>query len=114
MPCDTKLKAGQTITQRKEEILSVIAKVVSALTSGRVKAKVGPTGGVVFDGLGNEERAGVTDACVYRRIMAGNSATAKQALAKAEALAGRPVDRVALAHGHHSHDGGRTWHHHKG
>ncbi|HEY2017542.1 MAG TPA: hypothetical protein VGH38_28750 [Bryobacteraceae bacterium] len=114
MPCDTKLKAGQTITQRKQEITEVIAKVVSALTAGRIKVKIGPTGGVAFEGLADTDRANVTDACVFRRIMAGNSATAKMAIQRAETLAGRPVNRQSVAAGHHSHDGGVTWHHHRG
>jgi hypothetical protein len=43
--------------------------------------------------------------------MATGSALAKQAIARAEQLAGRTVDRAALTAGHHSHDGGKTWHH---
>ncbi len=31
------------------------------------------------------------------------------ALAKAEAQAGRTVDKQAVASGLHSHDGGKTW-----
>jgi hypothetical protein len=46
--------------------------------------------------------------------MATGSAMAKTAIARAEALAGRSVNRQAVAQGHHSHDGGATWHQHKG
>src|ERR1700692_132351 len=106
MPCDTRLKVGQNIKQRAEEVRSVVAKLQAALVAGRVRAKVGPTGGVAFVGLEEGERDGVTDACMYRRLMATGSALAKAAIAKAELLAGRKVDNHAIAHGHHSHDGG--------
>jgi hypothetical protein len=110
MPCDTRLKQGQTIQQRATEVRRVVDLVAQTLTAGRVKAKVGPTGGIAFIGLSDLERDNVTDACIYRRIMSTGSATAKAAIAKAEALAGRQVDKQALAHGVHSHDG-TNWHH---
>lgn len=111
MPCDTRLKQGQTITQRKEEVRAVLARVARGLVTGQITAKVGPQGAIAFAGLTDAERDGVTDACVYRLTMATGSAQAKLALMKAEQLAGRSVSRQALAHGHHSHDGGHTWHH---
>jgi hypothetical protein len=114
MPCDTRLKPRQTITQRAAEVRSVVDKLAGKLASGQVKTKIGPTGGVAFVGLTDEERDGVTDACMYRRVMATGSALAKAAIARAEQLAGRAVNRQAVAHGHHSHDNGVTWHHHKG
>lgn len=114
MPCDTRLKPNQTIKQRAEEVRSVVARLTSALVTGKVKPVIGPTGGVAFTGVSDQDRDGVTDACIYRRVMATGSALAKAAIAKAEALSGRTVNRQALAHGHHSHDGGHTWHDHKG
>ncbi|SHG88129.1 hypothetical protein [Bradyrhizobium erythrophlei] len=113
MACDTwKSTPTQTLTERKEEIKKVIDLVAQAIVNGRVKPKVGPTGAIAFEGLDAAvNRRGVTDACVYRRIMSTGSAMAKQQLARAEQLAGRRVDAKALAGGHHSHDGGRTWHH---
>ncbi len=115
MPCDTRLKVGQSIKARAEEVRAVVAKLQAALVAGRVRAKVGPTGGVAFVGLEDGERDGVTDACMYRRLMATGSALAKAAIAKAEMLAGRNVDRQVIASGLHSHDGGKTWgtHDHK-
>jgi hypothetical protein len=110
MACDTKLKAGQTISQRAEEVRAMVARLAAALASGRVRAKVGLNGGIAFDGLTAEERDGVTDACAYRRIMVSGSALAKQKIAAAEALAGRTVNRQAVGQGLHSHDGGKTWH----
>lgn len=112
MPCDTRLKAGQSITNRKDEILRTVEAVQRALVAGRVKVKIGPQGAIAFDGI--EQRNDVTDACIYRRIMVSGSALAKAEIAKAERLAGRSVNRQAVAHGAHSHDGGHTWHDHKG
>jgi hypothetical protein len=113
MPCDRTLKPQQTIKQRADEIRVVVAKAVQALVSGRIKPKIGPTGAVAFTGLTDDERDGVTDNCLYRRIVATGGALANAQIAKAEALAGRSVNKQAIAHGHHSHDGGATWHHHK-
>ena len=112
MPCDTRLKPRQTISERKDEVRRATEKFVAGLKSGKVKAKVDPKGGVVFTGLTDEERDGVTDACAYRRILASGSQLAILAITKAEQLAGRPVNRQLVAQGYHSHDDGKTWHHH--
>jgi hypothetical protein len=114
MPCDTKLKPKQTIQQRATEIRAMVATLAQGLASNRIRVKIGPTGGVAFIGLTDQERDGVTDACAYRRIMATGSALAKAKIASAEALSGRTVNRQAVAQGHHTHDGGQTWHNHKG
>lgn len=111
MPCDTRLKRGQTLTQRKAEVLAAVEKLNRALAAGTVKPVVGPQGAIAFQNWLDTDRDGVTDACAYRRLMVTGSAMARQAIAKAELLAGRSVDRQAVAQGHHSHDGGRTWHH---
>jgi hypothetical protein len=112
MVCDTRPwgAPNQTLTQRKEEVKKVIGLVAQEIVKGRVKPKVGPQGAIAFEGLTADMRRGVSDACVYRRIMATGSAMAKQQIARAEQLAGRRVDTKALAGGHHSHDGGATWH----
>lgn len=112
MPCDTRLKPNQTIQQRAEEVRSAVTRIASLLTSGKAKAKVGAQGGIAFDGIPEADRDGVTDACVYRRIMATGSALARAAIQKAEQLAGRTVDRNVVGQGLHSHDGGKSWHHH--
>lgn len=114
MPCDRTLKRNQSIAVRAQEIKTVVAKVSIGLTSGKVKPIIGPTGAVAFTGISDLERDDVTDACIFRRIMATGSALAKAAIAKAEALAGRTINKQAIALGHHSHDNGVTWHHHKG
>lgn len=114
MACDTQLKENQTIQQRAEEIRRATAIFSQALASGRARVKIGPQGAVVFEGITAEERDGITDACAYRRLMVSGSALAKAKIAQAEQLAGRGVDRRVIGQGVHSHDGGRTWHDHKG
>jgi hypothetical protein len=114
MPCDTRLKPKQTLQQRAEEVRRAVARLSDALASGRVKARVGPQGAIAFEGFTDAERDGVTDACAYRRLMVTGSALAKAAIARAEQIAGRSIDRRVLTHGAHSHDGGHTWHDHKG
>ena len=110
MPCDTRLKPNQTIQERKQEVLLAVSRLAKALINQRATVRIGPTGGVAFIGLSAEDRDGVTDACMYRRIMATGTPLAKAAIARAEQLAGRSVDRQLVAQGVHSHDGGETWH----
>ena len=110
MPCDSKLKTRQTIQQRAEEIRRAVAGLSTAITSGRVRVIVGPQGAIAFEGWTEAERDGVTDACAYRKIMVAGSALVKAAIARAEQMAGRAVDRRVVAHGVHSHDGGASWH----
>lgn len=110
MPCDTKLKANQTLSQRSEEVRRAAALVDRLLVGRKVQVKVGPQGAVTFLGLTDTDRDGMTDACIYRRITQSGSAAAKMAIARAEQLAGRAVDRRVVAQGIHSHDGGQTWH----
>lgn len=115
MPCDTRLKRGQTLTQRKAEIRKVVERLSSKLAAGTAKPVVDKlTGAIAFTGITENERDGVTDACAYRQIMVHGSALAKAAIARAEAIAGRSVDKQVIGQGVHSHDGGRTWHDHKG
>lgn len=111
MPCDTALKPKQTISQRKEEVLKVVKRLADQLVNGKVKPVISPNGAVTFAGLSNEDRDGVTDACAYRRLMVTGSALAKAKIAQAEQMAGRSINKKVIAHGEHSHDGGRTWHH---
>lgn len=112
MPCDTRLKRNQTISQRAEEVRQVVFDVNSLIAAGKVKTVIDKrTGAVAFDGLDENLRDGVTDACIYRRLMVSGSALAKAKIAQAEQIAGRSVDKQALANGHHSHDGGKSWHH---
>jgi hypothetical protein len=107
--CETRLKPRQTLAARKDEIRRMIARLSEGLVSGRIKAVIGPTGAIAFDGLTETERDGVTDACAFRQLMIMGSPLARAAIARAEQLAGRSVDRQAIATGWHSHDGGTSW-----
>lgn len=110
MPCDSMVKAGQTLAQRKTQVRKAAQRVDKLVASKKVKVKVGPQGAVAFTGLSDVDRDGLTDACIYRRLMQTGSAAAKMAIMRAEQLAGRGVDRATVAQGVHSHDGGATWH----
>ena len=107
MPCDSRRPAGMTVQQRKKQIDEAIDRLNKALTLGTVKVKVGATGALAFDGIW--ERSGVSDICAYRKLVASGSPALRQALARAEAMAGRKVDPRQVAAGVHSHDGGKTW-----
>lgn len=112
MPCDTRLKKNQTISQRADEVRRVVYDLNSLVAAGRVKPVIDrKTGAIAFQGFDDNVRDGVTDACAYRRLMISGSSLTKAAIARAEQLAGRTVDRQALGQKVHSHDGGDTWHH---
>jgi hypothetical protein len=98
----------QTVAERIDEIKKAIEAFDAKLKKRLAKPVVGPQGAITFAGW-VEDRAGVTDACAYRRIMATGSALARAEIARAEQLAGRGVDRRVLTQGVHSHDGGATW-----
>lgn len=112
MPCDTTRRKNQTLSERKEEIKTAIDRLSAALATGKVKPVVGTTGGISFPGWVEGQTGRVGDGCAYRRLLSGGSALAKLAISRAEILAGRTVDRQAVAQGLHAHDG--IWHEHKG
>lgn len=114
MPCDTRALPGQTLTQRKKEVLESIVELNALLVAGKVTAKVGPQGAITFIGWNDDQRRRVSDACAYRQIMAIGQSLARAKIAQAEMLAGRSVSKQAVAIGAHSHDSGLTWHTHKG
>ena len=111
MPCDTRLRPGQTIQQRATEVRDVVSRLERMLSTGNVKVVVDrKSGAIAFNGVSDSDRNNVTDACMYRRIMATGTAAAKLAIQRAETVAGRGVSRQAIGQGVHSHDGGHTWH----
>jgi hypothetical protein len=111
MPCDTRpRRRDQTLTQRKEEVRQTVLGLDKLLATRRVKAVVGPQGAITFQGWEAQVRNDVSDACAYRRLLVSGSALALAEIAQAEAIAGRSVNKQALAVGVHSHDGGGTWH----
>lgn len=106
MPCDTwRRTPEQTLQQRIAEVRKAVSNLDALLRKRGVKVKVGPQGGIFFEGWTALDRAGVRDSCAYRRLMATGSALAKAEIARAEQIAGRSVDRKVLATGLHSHDG---------
>lgn len=107
----TVIKPKQTVKQRVEEVKKVVEYADGLLKDRKLKVVVDrKTGAIAFD-LSASERDGVTDACMYRRIMATGSSLAKAEIARAEQMAGRTVNKQALTAGVHSHDGGKSWHH---
>jgi hypothetical protein len=111
MPCDTKRLPSQSPADRKIEVREAIAKLIAGLSAGTIRPSIGPTGGITFQGWAERETKRVTDVCGYRLVLATGSASAKAAIARAEALSGRSVSRQAIAAGHHAH--GDVWHTHK-
>lgn len=111
MPCDRTLAENETVTMRKETIREKTEKLSKDLASGKVKVVIGPQGAIAFQGW--TDRGPVTDVCAYRRLMSSSSALAKQAILKAEQLAGRSINKQVIGQGAHSHDGGINWHSHK-
>jgi len=111
LPCDSvRSTPRQTVAERMAEVRSASARIAALLASKKVQVKIGPQGAVTFIGIPDQDRVGMTDACIYRRIMASGTHGAKMAIAKAEQLAGRTADKKVIAQGVHSHDGGHTWH----
>lgn len=110
MPCDTRLREGQTLESRGEQIKKSLSRLEAALTQGSVKIRIAPNGAVAFEGWKATDRDDVSDVCAYRTLAAQNSFALRQAVARAEMQQGRKVNPHAVAAGHHSHDGGSTWH----
>ena len=110
MTCDTRIARGQTPAQRKKEIAEVVQDIAKGIATGKIKPVVGAQGGITFEGLLDATKRGVTDSCIYRRLLASGSATALMAIEKAERMAGRKVDRKAGVHAHSDGQGGITWH----
>lgn len=109
MACDTRLAERQTLAERKQEVKEALARLDAKLKKRIAKPVVGPQGSITFAGWDANERSGISDACAYRLLMITGSALAKAEIARAEQMAGRSINRQALAAGVHSHDGGRTW-----
>lgn len=114
MPCDTRLKPRQTISERKAEVLKSVSRLDQLIAAGKVLVRVGPQGAVAFSSWADSERDGVTDACAFRRLMTTGSALSRAKIAQAEMMSGRRINQQAIGQGAHSHDGGHTWHDHKG
>ena len=110
MACHLLTLPGQSISERAEEIKRKAAAIDAMVARGAIKVKVGPQGAIVFTGLSEQDRGRISDACIYRRLMATGSALARAKIAQAEQIAGRSVNKQVVGQGVHSHDGGNTWH----
>jgi hypothetical protein len=115
MTCDTRLiTPNQTLSERKTQVKEIIAFTDELIRKNKVKIVIDKrSGAIAFVGMTDAERGGVSDACTYRLIMATGTTLAKQAITRAEQIAGRSVNRQALTAGVHSHDAGATWSTHK-
>jgi hypothetical protein len=98
---------GQTLSERIDQVKRAIKRLEAAIQAGRVKLAIAPNGAISFAGWA--DRDNVTDACAYRTLSASNSVALRRAVMQAEAMSGRKVNAHAIAAGHHSHDGGKTW-----
>lgn len=110
MPCNTQRLPQQTPAQRMTEVRTAVQQIDAMIAARKVGVTVGPQGAVTFTGISEPDRARMTDACVYRMLTRSGSAATRMAIARAEQLAGRTVNRATVAAGVHSHDGGNTWH----
>jgi hypothetical protein len=104
MPCltQTNLTPAKKLAQR-----DALARLEKAIAAGTVRVVIGRTGGIAFAGWADSDRNGVSDLCAYRAL--SNSPELRRAVTRAEALAGRQLDKRAISSGMHSHDGGHTW-----
>jgi hypothetical protein len=109
MPCDTRLRQGETLENRVKAIDVALKRLEQYLQTGKVQIGIAPNGAITFKGWNVGERDDVSDVCAYRTLASQNSWALRQAVAKAEAMSGRKVNAHAIAAGHHSHDGGKTW-----
>lgn len=109
MPCDEiYLTPEQTAEERRRQVDRALEELERSLNRGAVEVRISPDGAVCFSGWG-EERQRVTDPCAYRTLMQRGSWDLRQAVARAEALAGNVVSKRTVAAGVHSHDGGGSW-----
>lgn len=109
MACYLTVKVGQSIEARKLESTRAVERLGKLLAAGKVRVKVGATGAVAFVGWTETDRDGLSDVCAYRVLSQKGSMALREAVSKAEILAGRKVDQKAINAGTHSHDGGETW-----
>ena len=91
----------------QSNIEAALLELGRALDNGDARVVVGDNGAVAF--AGEWDRRGMSDVCAYRALLVANSWELRQAVARAEALAGRSIDRQMIETGVHSHDGGVTW-----
>lgn len=106
MVCWNTVKPNQTQEERNREIDRNMDRIDALMASGQVTYALGPNGQPIFGGLTREQRDGLDDNCIYRRITERGSRAAIAAIDQVERSTGRVTDRNAHTH---THDGGRTW-----
>lgn len=110
MPCDTRLREGQSLANRMSQVKAALDRLKRYLQTGSVKIGIAPNGAVAFQGW--KDRDDLSDVCAYRTLAAENSWELRQAVARAEAMSGKKVNPNAIASGWHSHTEGQTWSRH--
>jgi|SRR5215468_7217911 len=111
MACETMLKPRQTIQQRAAEVRAAVVRLAQGLASKRITLVIDPVSGApAFAGWDATSRDGVSDLCAFRTIAKTGAPMFLELVKQAQALAGRSLDKQAIAQGIHSHDGGKTWH----
>jgi len=98
------------VKERVKEVRDVLSRLIADLEAKRVIPVVGPQRAIAFRNWIEGPGKGVTDGCAYRMVMKYGTNEAKRAILAAEQAAGLTVNRQAVHAGHHSHDGGKTWH----
>jgi hypothetical protein len=73
---------------------AALAELVKQLVAGTATAVIGPDGSIAFDGW--TERSDLTDACAYRVLLERDDWEMKQAIARAETMAGRALNVNAI------------------
>jgi hypothetical protein len=109
MACEELLRQYQTEQARKREVDEALAELERAMAAGRVSAVINAEGAIAFSEWGEEERAGIADACAYRILNERGSWELQQAIEAAQSLSGYEVNTETIAAGVHSHDGGKSW-----
>lgn len=107
MPCDTVRRPNQSLIQRNAEVKAALDRLKRYIAAGQVRIVIAPNGAVGLAGW--KDRDDVTDVCAIRCLQAEGSWELRQAIAKAEAMAGQKANLQATAAGWHSHDGGGSW-----
>jgi hypothetical protein len=109
MACENRIRKGQTAQSRQNEIDEALQKLEQKLQDGGVQLVIAENGGLLFQGWEGAERNDVNDACAFQKLVVMGSFALQQALAQAEAMAGRSANYGAVMGGLHSHDGGQSW-----
>lgn len=105
MPCDT--RPSMTAAQRQAQA-EALQRLQVELAQKRVRVRLSANGAAAFVDWPDQDRAGLTDVCAFRKL--ANAPELRRAIAAAEVRQGLRFDQRQLAAGVHSHDGGQTWH----